>query len=159
MSEEMGKGSVMNERVESGKRKASMPRPGVWSVVGLTLALGIPVAGQSPFQQFPSANSGQYGQHNPDVDSPFGKDPNSPEQKRIRALNAERQKALVSDAEKLLKLAKELNDELAQSTSGPMNAAQLHKVEEIGKLAKSVKEKMSFTAGGFPSLTIQPPIQ
>lgn len=123
------------------------------------LLLGLPIAGQSPFQQFPTPNSGQYGKHYPDPNSPFGQDPNSPEQKRIRALNVERQKSLVSDTEKLLKLARELNDELAQNTSGTMSPEQLRKVEEIGKLAKSVKEKMSFTAGGFPSLTIQPPIQ
>lgn len=155
----MEKGSVVYERVELGKRITPRQWPGIRSVLGLSLLLGMPVAGQSPFPQFPSANSGQYGQHSPESNNPFGQDPNSPEQKRIRALNAERQKSLVSDAEKLLKLAKELNDELAQSDSGTMNAQQLHKVEEIGKLAKSVKEKMSFTAGGFPSLTIQPPIQ
>ena len=149
----------MNERVESGKRTISRLRPAVRSVLGLTLLLGLPVAGQSPYPQYPIPSTGPYGQHYPDANSPFGQDPNSPEQKRIRALNAERQKSLVSDAEKLLKLAKELNDELAQSNSGTMNPEQLHKVEEIGKLAKSVKEKMSFTAGGFPSLTIQPPIQ
>lgn len=151
----------MSERVQSGTRTISRRFSGLRSVIGLTLLLGIPVAGQSPYQQFPSPNSGtgQYGKHYPDPNSPFGQDPNSPEQKRIRALNAERQKSLVSDAEKLLKLARELNDELAQNTSGAMSAEQLRKVEEIGKLAKSVKEKMSFTAGGFPSLTIPPPIQ
>lgn len=149
----------MNERVNSGQRTISRRRSGVRSVLGLTLLLAIPLAGQSPFPQFPSANSGPYSKRNPDSNSPFGQDPNSPEQKRIRALNAERQRTLVADAEKLLKLAKELNDELSQSQSGAMSGEQLHKVEEIGKLAKSVKEKMSFTAGGFPSLTIQPPIQ
>ena len=99
----------MNEGVECGNRTISRLRPVVRSVLGLTLLLGIPVAGPSPYLQFPSPNSGQYGQHYPDSNSPFGQDPNSPEQKRIRALNAERQKSLVSDAEKLLKLAKELN--------------------------------------------------
>jgi hypothetical protein len=118
--------------------------------------LGIPLAGQSPFQQFPSSNNGP---HYPESDGPLGKDPNSPEQKRMRALNAERHKSLVSDTERLLKLARELNDELAKSESGSMSGQQLHRVEEIGKLAKSVKEKMSYSAGGFPALTIQPPIQ
>lgn len=149
----------MYETIELGNRITMRLRQGVRSVLGLILLLGLPVAGQSPYPQFPSANNGQYGQHYPDSGNPSEQDPNSPEQKRIRALNAARQKSLVSDAEKLLKLAKELNDELAQSDSGTMNAQQLHKVEEIGKLAKSVKEKMSFTAGGFPTLTIQPPIQ
>ena len=149
----------MSESVQCGTRTISRRFTGLRSVIGLTLLLGIPIAGQSPFQQFPSPNSGQYGKHYPDPNSPFGQDPNSPEQKRMKALNAERQKSLVSDSEKLLRLAKELNDELAQNNSGTMNPEQLRKVEEIGKLAKSVKEKMSFSAGGFPSLTIQPPIQ
>lgn len=77
----------------------------------------------------------------------------------MRALNAQRQKDLVSDTEKLLKLAKELNEEMAQDGSGNLKRDQLHKVEEIAKLAKSVREKMSFTASGFAPLTIQPPIQ
>lgn len=149
----------MSENVLSGTRIIGRRPFAGRSVFYLTLLLGIPLAGQSPFQQFPSANSGQYGQHYPDQNGPFSQDPNSPEQKRIRALNAERQKSLVSDTEKLLRLAKELNVQLAQNDSGTMTAEQLRKVEEIGKLAKSVKEKMSFTAGGFPSLTIQPPIQ
>lgn len=148
----------MNESIESGKPIKAAGRLALRSVLGLTLLLGIPIAGQSPFPQFPSNASGRYGQHS-DSNGPFGQDPNSPEQKRIRALNAERQKSLVSDTEKLLKLAKELNDEMAQNNSGTMKGDQLHKVEEIGKLAKSVKEKMSFSVGGFPPLTIQPPIQ
>lgn len=126
---------------------------------GVVILLGIPVAAQSPFPQLPSSGDVRYGQHSPDSGSPFPQDPNSPEQKRLRALNAQRQKDLVSDAEKLLKLAKELNDEMAQGSSGALKRDQLHKVEEIAKLAKSVREKMSFTAGGFPPLTIGPPIQ
>ena len=78
-------------------------------------------------------------------------------------LNADRQKSLVSDAEKLLKLAKELNNEVNQNDTGAMSGEQLHKVEEIGKLAKNVKDKMSYSVGGLPGvsapLTIQPGIQ
>ena len=135
-------------------------RAAMRSALGLVLLLGLPVAGQSPFPQFP-ANSGRGGQRYPDGTA----DPsaNSPEQKRIKLLNAQRQKALVTDTERLLKLAKELNDEVAQSDSETMNSQQLHKVEEIGKLARSVKEKMSYGVGGVPSvegpLTIQPGIQ
>ena len=67
-------------------------------------------------------------------------------------LNAERQKSLISDADKLLKLAKELNDEVAGSDSSSMSDEELRKVAEIGKLAKSVKEKMSYSMGGYPGL-------
>jgi hypothetical protein len=130
------------------------PRRGIRSLVGFALLLGIPLAGQSPFQQSPSGNGGGgwFGQRNSDSSNQFPQDPNSPDQKRIRLLNAERQKSLVSDAERLLKLAKELNDEVAGSDSSSMSDEQLRKVAEIGKLAKSVKEKMSYSVGGYPNL-------
>lgn len=149
----------VKERVDSGRTVKSARWLAFGLLFGVVIVLGIPVAGQSPFPPLPSTGDGRYGQHSADSDGPFGKDPNSPEQKRLRALNAQRQKDLVSDTEKLLKLAKELNEEMAQDGSGNLKRDQLHKVEEIAKLAKSVREKMSFTASGFAPLTIQPPIQ
>jgi hypothetical protein len=120
-------------------------------VLGLALLLGIPLAGQSGFQQFPSG-TGHPSRSYPDTSPPFGQDANSPDQKRMRLLNAERQKQIISETEKLLKLAQELNDEVAASDSSSMNDEQLRKVAEIGKLAKSVKEKMSYSVGGYPRL-------
>ena len=132
------------------------------SSLGLALLLGIPVAGQqAPYSQFPSTNRGN--QSYPDSTSPFAQDGNSPDKRRIQLLNAQRHKDLVSDTEKLLKLAKELNDEVGASGSDSLSDAELRKVAEIGKLAKSVKEKMSFSMGGYPSvnspLTIPPGVQ
>ena len=146
---------MFGEQINSGIPAMPRRRLALRSVVGLTLLLGIPVAGQYP--QFPSTNNGR--QVYPDSNGQMGQDSNTPDKKRIKMLNTERQKTIVSDTEKLLRLAKELNDEMAANDSGTMSGAQLHKVEEIGKLAKSVKEKMSFSMGGFPTLTIQPPIQ
>jgi hypothetical protein len=131
------------------------------SAAGLAFMLAFPLLGQFP--QFPSGRTERNGQHYPDGSMGGDQGPNSPEKKRIQMLNADRQRTLVSDTQKLLKLAKELNDEVSQSETGMMTGGQLHKVEEIGKLAKSVKEKMSYSVGGFPSasppLTIQPGIQ
>lgn len=59
-----------------------------------------------------------------------------------RGLNIERQKEMVSDTNKLLKLARELNTEISSSNSDSLTPAQLRKVAEIEKLAHSVKEKM-----------------
>ena len=127
----------------------------------LIFLLGIPVAGQFP--QFPPTRGDRNGQQYPDGSSPADRGPNSPEQRRLKLLNAERQKSLVSDADRLLKLAKELNDEVGATDTGTMTNGQLRKVEEIGKLAKSVKDKMSYSVGGFPNvnqpLTIPPSIQ
>lgn len=123
--------------------------------LGLALVLGMPVAGQSPFPQFPSTNNGKQGRNYPDTNSQFGGEPNA-DPKRMRVLNAERQKELVSDTQKLLQLARELNAEVSDANVAAMTDAQLRKVAEIAKLARSVKEKMSFSVGGYPSFKAPP---
>ncbi len=65
----------------------------------------------------------------------------------MNALNLARQKAMISDADKLLKLAKEVNDEIAAKDVTSLTDDQLRKIAEIEKLAHSVKEKM---ADGVP---------
>jgi aldehyde:ferredoxin oxidoreductase len=75
-------------------------------------------------------------------------------EKRLRALNFERQRQMVADADKLLKLAKELNDEVAASNTGTLTPEQLHKIAEIEKLARSVKERM--TAGSSQPQSVFP---
>ena len=64
-------------------------------------------------------------------------------ERRLNALNIERQKAMVSDTNKLLKLARELNTEIAANNTGALTEEQLHKIAEIEKLAKNVKERMA----------------
>jgi len=154
----------MDNSTEFEELRRARRRPLVLrSALAVALALGIPVAGLPGNPQFSSSNNGKVGQHYPDATGQYGDDSNSPDKKRIRLLNAERQKALISDTEKLLKLAKELNDEVAGSDSTSLSDAQLRKVAEIGKLAHSVKEKMSYSVGGFPGintpLTIAPGVQ
>jgi hypothetical protein len=77
-------------------------------------------------------------------------------ERRLRALNTERQKLLVSDTNKLFRLAKELNQEVAASNPSAWTPDQLHKIAEIEKLAHSVKDRMT-TAVGVPSPSIFPP--
>jgi hypothetical protein len=69
------------------------------------------------------------------------------DERRLRELNLQRQKEIVSDTAKLLRLARELNDEITDAET-PMTDTQVRKVAEIGKLAKTVKEKMSYSVGG-----------
>lgn len=80
------------------------------------------------------------------------------EAKRIKALNQMRHKAMVDDAAHLLALARELNDDTASLSP----AERLRKAGEIEKLAKSVKEKMSYSMGAneqqlFPVYTVTKP--
>ncbi|MGA2167001.1 MAG: hypothetical protein ABSG62_02240 [Terracidiphilus sp.] len=71
-------------------------------------------------------------------------------EKRLRALNAERQKSMVSDTNKLLKLASELNAEISGENPDSLTPAQLSKLAEIEKLAHRVKDKMSTSVRGVP---------
>lgn len=67
--------------------------------------------------------------------SPF---PDTSKQKR----NDERQRRIVSDTQKLLALTSQLKAEVAVSGADAMTPEMLRQMDEIEKLAKSVKDKM-----------------
>ena len=68
-------------------------------------------------------------------------------QHRIKALNEARQKSMVSDTEKLLKLTQELNDEVNAPNSN-LSAAEINrKTVEIEKLAHHIRDRMTFAVG------------
>ncbi len=71
--------------------------------------------------------------------------------RQLRAYNFERQKSLVSDTNKLLKLARELDEEVSRTKPDSLTPAQLHKVAEIEKLARNVREKMGSAGPGIPA--------
>jgi len=71
---------------------------------------------------------------------------------RLTLMNEERQKSMVANAEKLLKLAKELNAEVNGAHAGALTEDQLRKVNEIEKLAHKVKSEMSYAVGRSPSM-------
>lgn len=79
-------------------------------------------------------------------------------ERRMRALNTERQKQMISDTNKLLKLAKEVNDEVAAKNPDSLTPDQLHKIAEIEKLAKSVRERMTAGVGEPPAVIPSPPL-
>lgn len=78
-------------------------------------------------------------------------------ERRILALNIQRQKQIVADTDKLLKLARELNEEVAQANTGTLTPDELHKVAEIEKLARSVRQRMTDAAGEVPAMLPLPP--
>jgi hypothetical protein len=77
-------------------------------------------------------------------------------EKQLRALNAERQKELIADTNKLLKLAQDLNGEIGKANSVSLTPDQLRTIAEIEKLAHSVKEKMSTSVRGTPLYPLNP---
>jgi len=94
----------------------------------------------------------------PDPDSPDDGDADTTmAERRIRALNAERQKQIVADTDKLLKLARELNDEVTKANSGTLSPDELHKIADIEKLARNVRQRMTEGAGA-PQTNFPPPM-
>ena len=83
--------------------------------------------------------------------------PTPQDERLLRALNADRQKSMVADANKLLRLAKELNAEIARTNPDSLTLDQLRKMAEIEKLARNVKEKMSTSVRATPGFL--PPMQ
>lgn len=81
----------------------------------------------------------------------------SGQEKRIQALNRERQKSIVSDTDKLLKLASELDLEVKSANLGALTPDEVRKVAAIEKLAHRVKDKMSFSVRDPDVFRPQPP--
>ena len=90
-----------------------------------------------------------------DQESTFEPNPTLGEQ-RVRSLNVERHKSMVSDTEKLLKLARQLDAEIASNSSDELTPEELRKVAEIEKLAHNVKAKMAQSFGDGPEFRPTP---
>jgi hypothetical protein len=73
-----------------------------------------------------------------------------PAARRLRVLNEERQKSMVSDTEKLLKLAQELNTEIGSGDQPSLTPIQVRKVADIEKLAHNIRQKMSISFAAGP---------
>jgi hypothetical protein len=120
----------------------------LWLV--LLLALAVPGFSQRmpdpsripPYQQTQAQQAERSLEELPNIDS-------IEKERQLRALNAERHKSIVSDTNKLLKLARELEDEVSRTNPGSLTPDQLRKVAEIEKLARGVKDKMSTPVRGM----------
>jgi hypothetical protein len=123
-------------------------RPALRKGLGLCIFLlaGLPgalPAGQEPAPQHPFTR-----QQSPFDDS-IERDP-VVAARQLRARNADRQKSIVTDTEKLLRLARELNSEMETGNHGELTQVELHKLAEIERLARNVKQKMSISFVGGP---------
>jgi hypothetical protein len=119
-----------------------------WGRLGLGAASVLLIAGSLAGSQ--TTGTGQM-QQPPSMQPmpPFGEtpNPNDPMQrqrleKMEKARNADRQKQLQRDTDRLLTLAKELKDEVDKSNKDTLSVDVVKKAAEIEKLAKSVKERM-----------------
>ena len=118
-----------------------------------------PASAQSSGGSSGSQGQGMGGMHpHPDA-APLSTDDSDPmmDQRRLRALNNERQKQMVADTDKLLKLAKELNEEVARANSGTLTSDELHKIADIEKLARNVRQRMT-EAVGAPQTSMPAPL-
>jgi hypothetical protein len=116
------------------------------------LGLGVALMGSGQFAETGASTTSQRQQVLRPQD-PLGTSPPADptwNEKRMRALNEDRHKSVVSDAEKLLKLARQLDVEVASNPTDEMTPEEMRKVVEIEKLAKSVKSKMALSFGGGP---------
>jgi hypothetical protein len=99
------------------------------------------------------------GQAGPRGRNPFGQADADPlyAERRLNALNSDRHKSMVSDTEKLLRLAHELDAEIAANTTEGLTPKEIKDVAEIEKLARNVKEKMSRSYADGPIFYKEPP--
>ena len=110
------------------------------AVVGMVLLVGSPAKVSEGQIQIPGSPNGlpqQMPEHR-------GRD--TAESRRSQELakmrNEDRQKKLVADTERLLELATDLKTLVDQSAANSLSEDEMKKVEEIEKLAHSVKERM-----------------
>jgi len=117
-------------------------------VMCLVMLASMPAGPQNP--------PGQHGtgmpQMGPHLIDPSDDAPNTganEEEKVLRALNAARQKSMMADGDRLVRLVHELNAEIERTNPDSLTPAQLRKVGEIEKLAHNVKDKMSTSVRGI----------
>jgi hypothetical protein len=109
----------------------------------------MPAGAQNRPSQSPGALSPQIGHDDPLAT--VGNRNSSDDTRRLRALNTLRQKSLVADTNKLLKLAAELNAEVDSEHPDSLTFNQLRMLAEIEKLAHGIKDKMSASLLGTPA--------
>ena len=116
------------------------------------LLLALPIAAQLPAPPRPSPGQIQFNPATADPNNTGNFDPRI-EARRLAMLNALRQKSKKTDADKLLQLATELNDDAAGGGNTLTPAERIRKAAEIEKLAKNVKAKMTYVEGNPPDPT------
>jgi hypothetical protein len=113
-----------------------------WAIVGVAMAGLRAARAQSPGST--SIQQGQSipirgGSHPPDDN---GSIPPATMEKLNLARNAQRQKQLVEDTDKLLELATQLKADVDKTDKNVLSIDVIKRAEQIEKLARAVKERM-----------------
>jgi hypothetical protein len=126
------------------------------SSLGLAVLAAVPCSAQNrpASPGLPTLPSGAPANSRDDYDIPSS-DP-AEQQRRIRALNADRYRRVVADSDKLLKMTTELDAEISARPADALTAAQLRKVARIEKLAHELKERLSFTGQPTTGIPLDP---
>jgi hypothetical protein len=97
----------------------------------------------APMQQQP-IGTGRQTPGMPQKPDSVDTDPMAPHraEQQEKARNADRQKRLVADTDKLLALATDLKEQVDKSSKDTLSLDVIKKADEIEKLAHSVKERM-----------------
>ncbi len=146
-------------RGESGSKATAkrVLRPA--ACVALLLLAGLPAYAQDASQMAPPDPGGtpqesNPGRHGAGQSGASDDDAGFRTAVRLSQLRAARQKALIAEADKLVKLAAALNAEVGGAGAAPLTKAQLREANEIEKLARSVERDMKMPASlelGRPS--------
>jgi hypothetical protein len=139
-------------RLRPPRRAAGRALPLAWCALGLGLGLALAISMAGGAQN--AGSRGQYqqpiGQSSLAAQNELAEGDVSQKTKQLRQLNAMRQKAIVADTDKLLRLARELDEEIGRTSPDSLSPVELRKLAEIEKLAHGVKEKMSYSPQGGP---------
>lgn len=150
---------MLELELQSPSRTGTRCLKAICKLISLALLLVLPSVAQN--NGLPPIPRGGM-QHSADrTQSDDGGDPGDLiwQERQLRALNADRQRELVKDTNKLLKLARELDAEIGSTNPDSLTSDQIRRIEEIEKLARSVKEKMSTCVNGLPMYQLDAPVR
>lgn len=147
-------------------RSASLAQGGFWVMAALfcfAVITSLPNRSGAQSQQRGTTTTATSSPIIPDMD-PFDLTPNydgdparaQMNEKRLQALNVERQKSMVAETNRLVKLATDLNTQINSEKHSQLTADQLRQLAEIEKLAHRIRERMSAAMMNPPPMN-EPP--
>lgn len=88
--------------------------------------------------------------HASDDIEPLGSVDLAEHQRLLIRLNRDRQRQIVEDTQKLVELSTKYHDELMRDNPDHLTPAQIRRLSEMEKLAKSIKDRMTTAIGDEP---------